>query len=543
MVIKMCNEIYFRCYSPHNTSPEPVNTDISQTSTSSTSSKNTAISEQNVIDPRNNDIGLFVNANGSLTDEQKHLLKNGAFCKFCLVFATTGGVGQQQLGALTNKAFTNWKNAKEKFNEHASFDYHNLSVTKAEGFLSIYSNKTPSIITALDNDRVKLIKQNRDKLIPIIECILLCGYQEIPLRGSFDFGPINFKNSTHNEGNFRAILKYKAKDCEFLKSHLESDTKSKYLSPQIQNEIITICGDILIKKLVDKVNESKCFLAMADETTDVLVSEQLTICVRYLSGTGSNIEINEDFLKFYEISSLTGKDLASSILNGLNSCGLDCLDCDFLYGQGYDGAANMAGQFKGAQTIIRSKHPKALYVHCAAHSLNLAVSSACNMQSMRNCLGIIEKYYCFFNFPKRNNELLEVINNDDWEPKVKTLKRLCMTRWVQRYDAINDFIELFPCVTTAHSNISEWNDSSSTDTNMMLKAIDLQFLVSLQVIKVLFSFALPLCKQLQRKNIDLKEMVNLPSTSMTVLENLRKNVENEFKKMFKEAQVNARYLF
>jgi len=55
---------------------------------------------------------------------------------------------------------------------------------------------------------------------------------------------------------------------------------------------------------------------MADETTDVSVSEQLTICVRYLSGTRSNIEINEDFLKFYEISSLTGKDLESSILNG-----------------------------------------------------------------------------------------------------------------------------------------------------------------------------------------------------------------------------------
>lgn len=88
------------------------------------------------------------------------------------------------------------------------------------------------------------------------------------------------------------------------------------MSPQVQNEIITIYGDILIKKLVDKVNESKCFSVMADETTDVSVSEQLTICVRYLSGTGSNIEINEDFLKFYEISSLTGKDLASSILNG-----------------------------------------------------------------------------------------------------------------------------------------------------------------------------------------------------------------------------------
>lgn len=125
-----------------------------------------------------------------------------------------------------------------------------------------------------------------------------------------------FLASTHNEGNFRAILKYKTKDIESLKSHLESDTRNKYLSPQIQNEIINICGDILTKKLVDKVNKSQCFSVMADETTDVSVSEQLTICVRYLSGTGSNIEINEDFLKFYEISSLTGNDLASAILNG-----------------------------------------------------------------------------------------------------------------------------------------------------------------------------------------------------------------------------------
>lgn len=35
------------------------------------------------------------------------------------------------------------------------------------------------------------MKQNRDKLLPNIENILPCGYQE---RGSFDFNPINFKS-------------------------------------------------------------------------------------------------------------------------------------------------------------------------------------------------------------------------------------------------------------------------------------------------------------------------------------------------------------
>lgn len=53
---------------------------------------------------------------------------------------------------------------------------------------------------------------------------------------------------------------------------------------------------------------------------------------------------------------------------------------------------------------------------------------------------------------------------------------------------INDFIELFPCVVTALNNIiSEWNDGSgtSTDASMLLNAIDSEFLVALQVIKVL----------------------------------------------------------
>jgi hypothetical protein len=89
------------------------------------------------------------------------------------------------------------------------------------------------------------------------------------------------------------------------------------LSPRIQNEIINICGDILSKKIVEKINLSKCFSVLAGETTDISICEQLTICMRYLSGTGNDIQINEEFIKFVEILSLTGVDLAFAILNGI----------------------------------------------------------------------------------------------------------------------------------------------------------------------------------------------------------------------------------
>lgn len=40
-------------------------------------------------------------------------LKSGAFCKFCVLFAKSGGVGCQPLGHLVNSPFKNWIKAKE----------------------------------------------------------------------------------------------------------------------------------------------------------------------------------------------------------------------------------------------------------------------------------------------------------------------------------------------------------------------------------------------------------------------------------------------
>jgi hypothetical protein len=44
----------------------------------------------------------------------------------------------------------------------------------------------------LYNSRAKKVKENRENLIPIINCILVCGRQEIALRGRRDFGTLSF---------------------------------------------------------------------------------------------------------------------------------------------------------------------------------------------------------------------------------------------------------------------------------------------------------------------------------------------------------------
>lgn len=54
---------------------------------------------------------------------------------------------------------------------------------------------------------------------------------------------------------------------------------------------------------------------------------------------------------------------------------------------------------------------------------------------------------------------------------------------------------------------------------------------------------MPLCKQLQSKDIDLKEMVGLAEDNVNALKQLRANIEIEFKNIFNEAQVINIFIF
>lgn len=102
-------------------------------------------------------------------------------------------------------------------------------------------------------------------------------------------------------------------------------------------------------------------------------------------------------------------------------------------------------------------------------------------------MGVIEKVYNFFNTPKRNSVLLNTIENSNNSPQVK--QRLCATSWIQRYDSVNDFSELFSFVLNALDIISDWKES--TDAEMLQKALkDSEFLISLNVIKVQIIFIL-----------------------------------------------------
>ncbi|XP_031358832.1 52 kDa repressor of the inhibitor of the protein kinase-like [Photinus pyralis] len=305
-----------------------------------------------------------------------------------------------------------------------------------------------------------------------------------------------------------------------------------YISPLIQNEIISTCNDIILKKLVRKVNEAKYFSVLADETSDISATEQCSICVRYVD---SENEVCEDFLQFTPITDLTGKGIANTLIESLKKFGLNC---ENMVGQGYDGAAVMSGKFNGAQKFLNEKYNLAIYVHCASHSLNLAISDACDLPAIRNCMGVISNIHTFFNTPKRLAVLQSVIECTLPEAAATRLKRLCATRWVERHESVIVFIELQKATHCALQKISEWPDKNSSSTALqLLGAMEkTEFQVSLQVVAKVFAVTLPLCRMLQMKNLDLGAAIKLATDVNNIIRKFRENATEEFSSLFQNVK-------
>ena len=67
----------------------------------------------------------------------------------------------------------------------------------------------------------------------------------------------------------------------------------------------------------------------------------------------------------------------------------------------------MSGARNGCKEIVQKQAPMAVYTHCAAHRLNLAIVSACRIQEFKSteaCIGEISR---FFKYSAKQQHLLE----------------------------------------------------------------------------------------------------------------------------------------
>lgn len=195
---------------------------------------------------------------------------------------------------LISTPFQDWKNAvgsqRGTLNKHANSDIHKDALTQAEQFLAICNNERLSIASQVSTACNASIQRNRTILLSILDVITTLAVLGIPLRG-------NWNSPQHREdGDFYYFIEWKRGFDSILRNYMDSSPRNaRYLSLQIQNELISCLGNEIRESVVKQIEKSKFYSVMADETTDESTKTQLSICVRYLT---DNFEVEEAFLGF-----------------------------------------------------------------------------------------------------------------------------------------------------------------------------------------------------------------------------------------------------
>ena len=345
-----------------------------------------------------------------------------------------------------------------------------------------------------------------------------------------------------NPGNYQALLKFRCDAGDtVLAEHLSKCAKNAtYRSKTTQNDIIEILGGMITEKVVAEVNEAKFFSVISDEVQDVASIEQITFVLRYVHHEGESYVVKESFAGFKEQHrEMTGEAVASTILQKLDELGLNC---DNLRGQGYDGSGSMAGIRKGASSIVLQKYPLATYIHCCSRILNLSIASSCSVVLVRNMMGTVSEVSKFFEHGKRQDKLEEVIESELPEVRKKRVKPLCRTRWVERHDSLEVFVELYPAIIGALSDIAygkdsvSWNRETTSDANGLLSAIEkFSFLLALVVVYNILSYIKGLTVLLQQRSIDIVQGITLVQDVLGQLKELREELDDWNKIWFQMA--------
>lgn len=275
-----------------------------------------------------------------------------------------------------------------------------------------------SVSKLISSGHMKQMKENRVALVKIFTSVRYLGRQGLSVRGKVE-----------QESNLMTLLNERADDVVELDQWLKRKEKFKWLSPEITNEVLTTFSHAILQRLREEVMTVNAgyYGIILDETADVANKEQISICFRIVH---ENFQIEELFFGFYQTSITTSdviyaivKDVLLRFQFSINKC----------RGQCYDGAANVSGHISGLRTKIIEQENRATYVHCRAHTHNLAVQDAMkNNKEMRDMISLIRDLIAFNRgSPKRMAWFIKFTESDELSSG-KSIQPFFPTRWTMR---------------------------------------------------------------------------------------------------------------
>ncbi|XP_024992448.1 uncharacterized protein LOC112526392 [Cynara cardunculus var. scolymus] len=348
---------------------------------------------------------------------------------------------------LATEGINDWRHLGETLSLHENSFEHMINLrTWTELRVRLNKNQT------IDKELQELIKKDTDHwkevLIRIIAVVKCLAQYNLAFRGS------NEKIYQNSNGNFWSVI-------------------------------------------IKKIKEAKYFSVILDCTPDASHKEHMTLIIRCVDMSCAPVSVEEFFLEFLVVEDTSGLGLFTVLQDVLKSLDLD-INC--VRGQGYDNGSNMKGKHQGVQKRLFDVNPRAFYMPCGCHSLNLVLCDMANScYKAKTFFGTCQTIYnVFANSTKRWNVLLEFIDD-------LTLKSLSTTRWESHIESVKAIKSQFAQIREALLKLSQVSDDGKLcrDAESLVNGelSSFEFIVSLVIWhEILYKINL-VSKKLQSKDM------------------------------------------
>lgn len=449
-------------------------------------------------------------------------ISNKLYCFCCRLFQEN--VNQKQQSSFIT-GFDKWWKLNPKVVEHERSHPHEDRVKKWK-LLDKGLRLDCTIDSKLQVSAKKQTEKWRQILKRIVDVVLLLAKQNLPLRGHRE------NETSANKGNFLEFISFLANYDVILKEHiaLKKHGAITYLSPQIQNELVSLLAANLKRKIIAEIKDAKYYGMMFDTTPDVSHVDQMSKVIRYVHLTATCVEVKEVFLGFHAVKGKKAAELSKEILSELERDGLDIMLCR---SQGYDNAAAMAGIHGGVQALILKVNEKALFTGCVSHNLNLAGQHSFSQNL--NCVsffGVLQSVYAFFAASTHRWDVLT-------ESKKISLKRLSDTRWSAHFAAVKAACDGYDEIVTALEKLTSTQENSETRgaaANLLSSVENFSFLSFLLFWKHILQEVDIVQNALQRAGLPLDKAITLLQSLVLFLEKREDLVDAAISKATKIAE-------